>query len=120
MHPARMSLRLSAAVLDARDMRRAVSFWTAALGYEATVNDGWTSLSDPKGKGLDLGLQPNADPKHDVNRVHLDLTAVDVQAEVRRLEGLGAKRADWAHYPPGATYVVMLDPEGNEFCVVPA
>jgi predicted enzyme related to lactoylglutathione lyase len=116
-----MSVRLSAIVLDVRDIKRAVSFWSSALDYKAdSVTDSWASLSDPKGKGVDLGLQPNADPKRDVNRVHLDLTAQDVQAEVKRLEGLGAKRAEWPHYVPGATYVVMLDPEGNEFCVVPA
>lgn len=115
-----MSLRVSAAVLDVTDMKRAVSFWTQALGYETThVSDAWVNLSDPKGKGLDVGLQPNKDPKPDVNRVHLDLTADDVQAEVKRLERLGARRADWPYYAPGSTYVVMLDPEGNEFCVVP-
>lgn len=116
-----MSVRLSAVVLDVRDMKRALSFWSSALGYEAaSVSDAWATLSDPKGKGVDLGLQPNPDPKPDVNRVHLDLTAQDVQAEVRRLEKLGATRADWPHYAPGSTYVVMLDPEGNEFCVVPS
>lgn len=116
-----MSLRLSSVVLDAHDMKRALSFWTAALGYRPThVSDAWIGLADPQGKGVDLGLQPTTDPKRDVNRVHLDLAAADVQAEVRRLEGLGARRVAWPHYAPGATYVVMEDPEGNEFCVVPA
>jgi Glyoxalase-like domain len=43
-----------------------------------------------------------------------------VPREVARLEALGATRAAWPYYPPGADWVVMLDPDGNEFCVVPA
>lgn len=115
-----MSLRLSSVVLEAHDLKRAASFWTGALGYDATYgSDAWVSLGDPKGKGVDVGIQRATDAKTDVNRVHLDLSAADVQAEVARLEKLGAKRIPWEHYPPNATYVVMQDTEGNEFCVVP-
>lgn len=117
----RMSLRLSAVILDAHDVKRAAAFWGAALGYETTyASDKWMSLAAPGGGGVELGIQPTEARKRDVNRVHLDLAAADVQAEVARLERLGARRAAWPHYPPDPTYVVMEDTEGNEFCVVPA
>ena len=113
-----MALRLGTIVLDVKDMKRAIGFWTAALGYETgDVGDTWTSLVDPKGKGLAVGLQPNPEAKTDVNRVHMDLETADPPGEAKRLEKLGAKRIPW-EYPPGATYIVMQDPEGNEFCLV--
>ena len=115
-----MTLRLATVVLDVADMKRAIAFWNEALRYEtADADDSWASLSDPKKRGADIGLQPTTDKKSDINRVHLDLAAQDVQAEVRRLEKLGATRIEWPYYMPGARYVVMRDPEGNEFCVVP-
>lgn len=115
-----MTLRIGSVVIDCADLKRATNFWTAALGYEAdAVSDDWVGLVDPKRRGLDVGLQPGADPKTNVNRLHVDLYTDDVGREVARLEGLGAKRADWPWYAPGARYVVMLDSEGNEFCVCP-
>ncbi len=51
------------------------------------------------------------------NRLHLDLRPLDQAAEVARLEGLGARRIDIGQ---GTSWVVMADPEGNEFCVLRA
>ncbi len=59
---------------------------------------------------------PNAGAKTAKNRVHFDLCPDDQQAEVERLERLGARRIDIG--PAGVTWVVMADPEGNEFCVL--
>ncbi len=52
------------------------------------------------------------------NRLHLDLSPIDTDrdTEIARLEALGARRTDLA--PPETSWVVMLDPEGNEFCVL--
>ncbi|MFC6343180.1 VOC family protein, partial [Nocardioides hankookensis] len=59
------------------------------------------------------------EPKTAKNRLHLDVAAPDVEAEVTRLVGLGATRvADTDEY--GYTWTVMADPEGNEFCVARA
>ncbi|MEA3202178.1 MAG: hypothetical protein QOE90_3606 [Thermoplasmata archaeon] len=116
-----MTLRLATIVLDVSDVKRAASFWREALHYDIKdEGETWTTLADPRGKGIALGLQPRDDPKRDANRAHVDLAAADVEAEARRLEGLGAKRADWPYYPPNASWIVMLDPDGNEFCIVPA
>ena len=53
------------------------------------------------------------------NRLHLDLRPVDQAAEVARLERLGARRADVGQGPE-VTWVVLADPDGNEFCVLRA
>jgi Glyoxalase-like domain len=63
-------------------------------------------------------LQRTDDEKVSKNRMHLDLETDDVEAEVRRLEALGATR--WDHQQErGFDFWVMRDPWGNEFCVLP-
>ena len=59
------------------------------------------------------------DAKSAKNRLHLDLRPDDRDAEVARLEALGAKRVDIGQ-GPDVTWVVMADPDGNEFCVLRA
>jgi catechol 2,3-dioxygenase-like lactoylglutathione lyase family enzyme len=66
-----MTLRLATVVLDVRDLQRATAFWRDALGYAvANEGDAWVKLTDPRGAGAAVGLQPRADAKGDVNRVH--------------------------------------------------
>ena len=55
--------------------------------------------------------------EHRPNRLHLDLRPLDQAAEVLRLEGLGARRVDVGQ-PDDVSWVVMADPDGNEFCVL--
>jgi catechol 2,3-dioxygenase-like lactoylglutathione lyase family enzyme len=113
-----MALFLGSVVINVADIERATRFWTAALGY--VVRDGDESfvvLTDPKRRWANLSLQRMDLPKPDRNRFHLDLYSNDQEAEVERLVALGAKRLDW-DYPPDADYVVLADPDGNEFCVV--
>ena len=59
---------------------------------------------------------PSQSEKTAKNRVHFDLRPDDQQAEVQRLEGLGARRIEIGQ--TDVTWVVMADPEGNEFCVL--
>ncbi|MEZ5270759.1 MAG: VOC family protein [Ilumatobacteraceae bacterium] len=66
-----------------------------------------------------LLLQTVAEPKAAKNRLHLDLHVPDVEAEAARLEGLGAVRVGRSD-EFGISWIVMNDPEGNEFCVVPS
>ncbi len=56
-------------------------------------------------------------PKQGRNRLHLDLYAQDQEAEVVRLEALGATRLP-RNYDPEDDFVVLADPDGNEFCVI--
>ena len=116
-----MTSRIGSIVIDCNDLKRGSTFWSHALAYDIEPADTWVSLVDPKKKGVDVGLQPTTDRKEKdhVNRLHIDLVAADVEAEVKRLEKLGATRAQWQWYAQGAKYVVMLDTEGNEFCVCP-
>jgi predicted enzyme related to lactoylglutathione lyase len=113
-----VALRLEV-VVDVADADRAVAFWSAALGYEPYGSwQQYRSLVDPDGVGPKLVLQQVADGKTGKNRVHLDLHARDVEAEVARLEALGAVRLDATPVAEaGTSWVRMTDPDGNELCV---
>jgi len=105
--------------------------WEDALKAWKIPEEDWESTSaivDPEGKGPRVFFQQMDTPKPGKNRVHLDLNAsagpratlqdrkVQVRAEVERLVKLGAKeQREWEER--GDYWVVMLDPEGNEFCV---
>jgi catechol 2,3-dioxygenase-like lactoylglutathione lyase family enzyme len=114
-------LHLATVVVNVQDMGRGVAFWTAALGYrrrEAEWDAEFMMLEDPSGRRLPVSLQlaEEADPAP--VRVHLDLYTDHQQQHVDRLVGLGATRVDDWPYPPDADFVVLRDPDGNEFCVI--
>jgi len=114
----RMTLYVGSTVLNVVDLHRATAFWMAALGY--VVRDAsptFVVLTDPRRRWSNVSLQQSDAPKSGRNRLHLDLYAKDQPAEVIRLESLGATRLPW-EYPPNADYIVMADPDGNEFCVI--
>jgi predicted enzyme related to lactoylglutathione lyase len=107
--------------IDVDDLDAAVRFWSAALGAD-TEPGGASSrhiyrklrLADAD---IRILLQRTGDEKVSKNRVYLDLETDDVEAEVRRLEALGASR--WDHQTArGFDFWVMRDPWGNEFCVL--
>jgi predicted enzyme related to lactoylglutathione lyase len=106
--------------LDCADAARQAAFWCAAVGYEVSGGLGqYTALSRPDGAVPKLLLQQVAEPKTAKNRLHLDLHVADVDTEAARLEGLGATRVEEvAEF--GLRWIMMHDPEGNEFCVCPA
>ena len=110
-------LTIGSIVWGVRDLPRAITFWTAALNYRPREepDDDWAVLVPTSGHGVQLALQLVTSEK--ARRHHLDLYADDQQAEVERLLGLGASRAGWT-YPPEVDYVVLSDPDGNNFCVV--
>jgi catechol 2,3-dioxygenase-like lactoylglutathione lyase family enzyme len=113
-----MTLYVGSTVLNVTDLDRATAFWTVALGY--VVRDGdptFVVLTDPRRRWSNVSLQRSEAPKRGRNRLHLDLYATDHPAEVARLESLGATRLPW-EYPPDADFIVMADPDGNEFCVI--
>lgn len=113
--------RLCQFVIDCDDLNRAVMFWSAAL--DATEEQ-LSELSRPIYRRLRLPdseirvlLQRTSDEKVSKERMHLDLETDDVEAEVQRLEALGATR--WDHQQErGYDFWVMRDPFGNEFCVL--
>lgn len=113
-----MALTIEWAIIDCEDLHRMSAFWQAALDFEIerVGPSGGHLLVAKDGSGGRLGLIPTPDSKLTKNRVHLDLRPDDQDEEVRRLESLGATRADVGQRD--VTWVVMADPEGNEFCVL--
>jgi hypothetical protein len=120
-----MATRLVQINMKARDDSALGGFWAEALGWEiSSEGPGVTNLEpegfsypDPVAVCIDLVVSP--EPKTVKNRVHVDLatTSPAHQAEtVARLQELGATRADIGQGDVG--WVVMADPEGNEFCVL--
>jgi predicted enzyme related to lactoylglutathione lyase len=106
--------RLAGFIIDCKteDLERAAEFWSAALGYPLKPA---TQESSPKYRELltDDGFHIEVQKVEHDSRVHLDIESDDIEAEVRRLEGLGAKRIGQVH-----TWVVMEAPSGQRFCVV--
>jgi catechol 2,3-dioxygenase-like lactoylglutathione lyase family enzyme len=117
----RGDLHLATVVVDVQDMRRAVDFWCAALGYrqrEAEMDPRFVMLVHPEGARLPVSLQLADAPPLVPVRVHLDLYTSEQDRHVERLVGLGATRVtDWP-YPDDPDFVVLRDPDGNEFCVI--
>lgn len=113
-----MALYIGSVVINVAEFERAKKFWAAALGYVArTSDDDLVVLTDPNRRWANVSLQRWPKSKQGRNRLHLDLYSDNQEVEVQRLEALGAVRLDW-NYPPDADYIVMADPDGNEFCVI--
>jgi len=112
-------LRIGSIVWGVGDVSRAIRFWSAALDYELLRKPGtdWAVLVSRTGGGPQLAITAVTSRAENHQRHHLDLYAEDASAEVERLLGLGARRVEW-RYPPDADYVVLVDPDGNTFCVV--
>jgi predicted enzyme related to lactoylglutathione lyase len=107
--------RLAGFIIDCRteDVRSAATFWSGALGMEIRALPGeegekYVQLIDP-GDRLHVEVQSVSHP----SRVHLDIESDDIEAEVRRLEALGARRIQQVQ-----TWWVMEAPTGQRFCVV--
>jgi len=120
-----MSIRIQCLCVDTTDPAGLAAFWQAALGWRRTFEkDDEVVLEPPEGSRED-GIVPDLlflrvpEVKSGKNRLHLDLRPKDQAAEVARLESLGARRADVGQGDE-ASWVVMADPDGNEFCVLQA
>jgi catechol 2,3-dioxygenase-like lactoylglutathione lyase family enzyme len=114
-------LHLATVVVNVQDMGRAVAFWSAALGYrprESTWDPGFMMLEDPARRGLPVSLQLTDHAPGEPVRVHLDLYTDEQGRHVERLVALGATRVEDWDYPEDADFVVLRDPDGNEFCVI--
>jgi catechol 2,3-dioxygenase-like lactoylglutathione lyase family enzyme len=130
---ATVSLRWYSVVVDCEDVAAQSRWWAAALGWkvvyeaddevviapESALDPDSSIRSEQRGPGL--VFVPVPEQKSLKNRLHIDLAPpvdADQESEVLRLEGLGAKRVDIGQDGARVTWVVMADPEGNEFCVL--
>jgi predicted enzyme related to lactoylglutathione lyase len=117
-----MALFVNALSIDARDPLALARFWSAALDWPIVEEDGDEVMVAPSRERPPApGMYPLLfvrvpDAKVVKNRWHFDLAPEDQDAEVRRLEGMGARRVDIGQ--GDQSWVVMADVEGNEFCVL--
>jgi hypothetical protein len=118
-----MEIRIQCVVVDAHDCQLLARFWSAALGWRITVetDDEW-AIEPPEGS-REVDVAPDIlflkvpDVKRMKNRLHFDLRPVDQQSQVQRLVDLGARRIEVGQ-ADDVSWVVLADPEGNEFCVL--
>ena len=132
-------MKLDAIVFDCTDAAPLARFWAAALGWQVAPDeedelarlsaegvddpddDPSVMVEPPEDSGLPvLFFTEVPEEKAVKNRLHLDVVAESTIAdEIDRLASLGASLRNWAE-GDGTTWAVMLDPEGNEFCVMPS
>jgi hypothetical protein len=130
-----MSIRWYSVAVDCRDPVAQSRWWAEALdwrvGYEAADEvvlvpphalDKARDIPPPE-RGPALTFVSVPEGKTVKNRLHIELAPspdAGQEAEVRRLEALGARRVDIGQDADKVSWVVMADPEGNEFCVLSA
>jgi hypothetical protein len=103
---------------DAADPRRLAAFWSEVTGYTAVMErEDFVALQAPDKRGVRRILFFQVpEPKVAKSRMHVDLASRDPGAEVERLVALGATKIE-DRQGNGTSWTVMLDPEGNEFCI---
>jgi len=112
-----MGLEWEQIVVDARDPVALGRWWNEALRWIIVNDDPAEFEIRPHADRLPgLIFEPVDEPKQGKNRLHLDLRPDDQDAEVDRLIALGASRVDIGQ--GDVSWVVLSDPEGNEFCVL--
>jgi Glyoxalase-like domain len=117
---------------DAADPHRVAAFWAIALGYIAEPgydNPEGASIIDPDGVGPAIGFLPVPEGKTAKNKMHIDIRVAGdppwdmssreilIRAKVAELLAAGATTFGEEFYGEHLGHVIMLDPEGNEFCV---
>jgi hypothetical protein len=103
---------------DCADPRRLSTFWSEITGYiPLTVRDDFAALAAPDERGVrGILFWQVPEAKTTKSRMHVDLASKDPQIEIDRLIRLGAQKVEYRE-GNGTGWTVMLDPEGNEFCI---
>ena len=115
-----MPSRIAAIAIDAAQPRLVADFWCDVLGWRILEEeDGVISIAPPDGSWPTIDVVPVPEAKTVKNRLHLDLRAdgVTTSDELERLLSLGARPTDVGQ-GDDVTWVVLSDPEGNEFCLL--
>lgn len=108
-------LEIKDLIVDCNDPERLASFWAQLLGRPITARTGpyvWLA----RGNGPGVGFQKVTEPRIGKNRIHFDVASPDPAAERARVEALGGRLL---HEYAAGGFMVMADPEGNEFCIIP-
>jgi len=115
-----MPSRIAVIAIDAVHPRLVADFWCNVLGWHVVEeDDGVISIAPTDGAWPTIDVLEVAEKKAVKNRLHLDLRAdgVSTTDEVGRLLSLGARPVDVGQ-GPDVSWVVLADPEGNEFCLL--
>ena len=108
-------MQVNAINIDATAPERLAAFWSEVLGRPVVGRMGpyiWLRREN----GLGLGFQRTDAPRSGKNRMHFDVTSPGPAAQRQRVEKPGGRRPE--QYDDGG-FLVMADPEGNEFCIIP-
>jgi len=117
-----MSSRIFNIAVGANNPHTLAEFWCQVLGWDVIEDDeefGYISIGSADHSLPVIDFLKGPDLKSGKNRLHLDLRAdgTTTTEELARLEGLGARRVDIGQ-GPDVSWVVLADPEGNEFCLL--
>lgn len=118
-----MGVRFQCVCVDAADPQRVADFWQATLGWRRTLDTPDEVVLEPAAGTPEDGASPDLlflrvpEAKTLKNRLHIDLRPDDQAVELARVEGLGARRVDVGQQGD-ESWVVLADPEGNEFCIL--
>ena len=111
-----MALNVESITFDTTDPDKAAEWWAQAAGGQLTPYVPGEYVAVERQPGPKLMFQKVADPTPGKNKIHLDFSAADVDAEVKRLVDLGATE-NGRHSMGPVAWVVLTDPDGNAFCV---
>ena len=112
-----VEVRFREVVIDCADPPTLARWWSSFTGYTLrTDREDWSTIAN-EDQSMIIGFQKVPEGKVVKNRVHLDFWAADEEATARELEAMGATRR-WVSEDPEDPFVVLADPEGNEFCLI--
>jgi hypothetical protein len=112
-----VDVRFREVVVDCHDPRSLARFWAGFTGYEiGSDHEDWATIRADDDSMI-IGFQQVPEDKTVKNRVHLDFWAADEEATALEIEAMGATRR-WVSENPDDPFVVLGDPEGNEFCII--
>ena len=112
-----IDVRFYQLVIDCAHPRSLAAFWMRFTGFEiGSAHDDWVSIRSPD-DSTRIAFQRVPESKAGKNRLHVDFAAKDEGATARAIEAIGATRR-WASDDPEDPFIVLADPEGNEFCIV--
>lgn len=118
-----MTIRIQCVCVDANDPAALARFWRDVLSWRITYEDADEVVLEPPEGSAEDGVSPDLvflrvpEPKQAKGRLHLDLRPADQRAEIDRVSALGATRTEVGQ-TGDESWVVLADPEGNEFCVL--
>jgi catechol 2,3-dioxygenase-like lactoylglutathione lyase family enzyme len=111
-----MTLRVGMATIDCENPQRLADFYCQALEMQVLGDYDEFIFLGGEDASISIGLQKVPEPRTGKNRMHLDLRGEPPNTAAERMVGLGATIRE-EHQIPGLTWIVLADPEGNQFCI---